>query len=286
MGWATRGFINDMQLATFTFLGFRGTADFAIASFDVSEVIVSGSIFLLSTPLKFKHFCVIFDHFEKIDNLVSSVCVEEIRKRSKLIQWFLMLYLPFLYIVDLFMWGNNSWEGLNNYFAFYILYTIIIVHEVQYWLFVTLIQARILAVDTYLRKGLKRGKCSFSCFCCTIFFSGISKECIDSTVTSYTHITQTIEDVNKCFNISSSMIILSTYLHLVICPYELFVFMTSNETSFFNYVHFFWIFFQTSRLLVILEVCHRLEKQVLFAMEKLIVTVENRISRFKVSRDL
>jgi hypothetical protein len=76
------------------------------------------------------------------------------RTRAKFLQMFLIVFLPTLYVLDLLMWGNDSWTGVNNYFAFYVLNFVVNVHQLQYWNFVTLAHARILAINRFIKKSL------------------------------------------------------------------------------------------------------------------------------------
>jgi hypothetical protein len=143
-----------MQIASFTALGFRGTIDVAISAFDVSEIILSAMFFVITSPFKYNHIWIILDNFNKIDSVIAPILVKEMRTRSKFLQMFLIVFLPTLYVLDLLTWGNDSWTGVNNYFALYVLYSIVIVHELQYWYFVTLAHARILAINRVIKKIL------------------------------------------------------------------------------------------------------------------------------------
>ncbi|XP_044262775.1 uncharacterized protein LOC123010138 [Tribolium madens] len=246
--WSFWGFVNDMQVASFTALGFRGTADFAIASFDVSEVIFSAIFFVVSTPFKFKHFIRIIENIDQIDSLVSSIFVKEIRKRTNIFVKVLAIFLPTLYILDLFMWGNNSWEGLNNYFAFYIMYSIVLVHELQYWQIMTMMYVRIMGLNKTLKDSFKNK-------------TGLCEQDIFVIIQTYNYIHDSVEEINECFSFSTTIIIFSCYIHLVISPYQLFVVMSSIETSIFHYVYLLWICLQIWRVLTIVEVCHKCETQ-------------------------
>jgi hypothetical protein len=152
--WAVWGYVNDMQIASFTALGFRGTIDVAITAIDVHEIILSAMFFVITSPFKYNHIWIILDNFNKIDSVIAPILVKEMRTRSKFLQMFLIVFLPTLYVLDLLMWGNDSWPGVNNYFAFYVLCFIVIVHELQYWYFVTLAHARILAINRVIKKSL------------------------------------------------------------------------------------------------------------------------------------
>jgi hypothetical protein len=152
--WAAWGYIQDMQIATFTALGFKGSIDVAISATDVSEVILSAMFFLLTSPFKYNHMRIILDNFNKIDSVIAPILVKEMRTRSKFVQMFLIVFLPTMYVLDLLMWGNDSWPGVNNYFAFYVLNFVVNVHQLQYWNFVTLAHARILAINRFIKKSL------------------------------------------------------------------------------------------------------------------------------------
>jgi hypothetical protein len=152
--WAVWGYVNDMQIASFTALGFRGTIDVAITAIDVHEIILSAMFFVITSPFKYNHIWIILDNFNKIDSVIAPILVKEMRTRSKFLQTFLIVFLPTLYVLDLLTWGNDSWTGVNNYFALYVLYSIVIVHELQYWYFVTLAHARILAINRVIKKSL------------------------------------------------------------------------------------------------------------------------------------
>ncbi|XP_015840249.1 uncharacterized protein LOC107399082 [Tribolium castaneum] len=246
--WSFWGFVRDMQVASFTALGFRGTADFVIACFDVNDVIVSAIFFVTSTPFKFKHFVQIVENFDRIDARISPILVEQIRKRSNIFVKVLVTFLPTLYVLDLFMWGKNNWEGLNNYFAFYIMYSIVVVHELQYWHIMTMMYARILGLNKTLRDYFKNK-------------TGFCEHEILVVTQSFNSINDSVEEINKCFSYSTTTIIFSCYIHLVISPYQLFVVVSSTETSLFNYVYLLWISLHIMRVLTIVEVCQKCENE-------------------------
>ncbi|XP_063929852.1 uncharacterized protein LOC135142116 [Zophobas morio] len=281
--WATWGAIRDLQVDYFHAFGFKDTLDFIINCFDVVEAIITSFIFVLTTPFRYKHVYGIIDNFKTVDRLIPPILNEEICKMSKFAIFILLTYLLTLYILDLFMWNLNSWQGLNNYFAFYVLYTVVVVHQLQYWIFLILAKAKMLAswaswgflhdmqVASFTSLGF-RGTADFAIAAfdvsevitsASIFvistpfkyqYIEISPHSISSVITSYSCMSELIDNINKCFNGTITMIILSCYIHLVICPYELFVILTNNEVHIFNYVYFLWISLHVSRLLVVVEV--------------------------------
>lgn len=169
--WSIWGFVNDMQMASFGALGFTRKIDFVIASFDVSEVIFSALVFVTSTPFKLQHVLDAVDNLNQVDAAIEPILDEEIQKLCKFFQRFLLVFFPTICVIDLYMWGNNSWSGVNNYFAFYILYFIVVVHELQYWHFVTMTRVRLLAINQFVNRNLTKGTSSdtfffFSCVVC------------------------------------------------------------------------------------------------------------------------
>ncbi|RZB40343.1 hypothetical protein BDFB_011014, partial [Asbolus verrucosus] len=52
------------------------------------------------------------------------------------------------------------------------------------------------------------------------------------------------------------VIIFSSYGHLVVCPYEVFLLLSNKDASFLNYAQLIWVFVHICRLLVIVENCH------------------------------
>ncbi|KAJ3618361.1 hypothetical protein MTP99_006364 [Tenebrio molitor] len=244
--WSIWGFVNDMQMASFGALGFTRKIDFVIASFDVSEVIFSALVFVTSTPFKLQHVLDAVDNLNQVDAAIEPILDEEIQKLCKFFQRFLLVFFPTICVIDLYMWGNNSWSGVNNYFAFYILYFIVVVHELQYWHFVTMTRVRLLAINQFVNRNLTKG---------------VHLDQVFAITQSYQHVTEAIVRINKCFAIDVAMIILSCYLHLVICPYQLYVIVTSNETQILNYAYLIWISLHICRFLVIVEVSHRCTRE-------------------------
>nr|XP_015840250.1 PREDICTED: uncharacterized protein LOC107399082 isoform X2 [Tribolium castaneum] len=226
--WSFWGFVRDMQVASFTALGFRGTADFVIACFDVNDVIVSAIFFVTSTPFKFKHFVQIVENFDRIDARISPILVEQIRKRSNIFVKVLVTFLPTLYVLDLFI--------------------IVVVHELQYWHIMTMMYARILGLNKTLRDYFKNK-------------TGFCEHEILVVTQSFNSINDSVEEINKCFSYSTTTIIFSCYIHLVISPYQLFVVVSSTETSLFNYVYLLWISLHIMRVLTIVEVCQKCENE-------------------------
>ncbi|CAH1382395.1 unnamed protein product, partial [Tenebrio molitor] len=255
--WSTWGFVNDMQVASFGALGFTRKIDFVIATFDVSEVIFSALVFVTSTPFKLQHVLDAVDNLNQVDAAIGPILDEEIQKLCKFFQRFLLVFFPTICVIDLYMWGNNSWSGVNNYFAFYILYFIVVVHELQYWHFVTMTRVRLLAINQFVNRNLTK----------------VHLDQVFAITQSYQHVTEAIVRINKCFAIDVAMIILSCYLvachwptfghnlHLVICPYQLYVIVTSNETQILNYAYLIWISLHICRFLVIVEVSHRCTRE-------------------------
>ncbi|CAH1382398.1 unnamed protein product [Tenebrio molitor] len=234
-----------MQMASFGALGFTRKIDFVIASFDVSEVIFSALVFVTSTPFKLQHVLDAVDNLNQVDAAIEPILDEEIQKLCKFFQRFLLVFFPTICVIDLYMWGNNSWSGVNNYFAFYILYFIVVVHELQYWHFVTMTRVRLLAINQFVNRNLTK----------------VHLDQVFAITQSYQHVTEAIVRINKCFAIDVAMIILSCYLHLVICPYQLYVIVTSNETQILNYAYLIWISLHICRFLVIVEVSHRCTRE-------------------------
>ncbi|KAJ3631333.1 hypothetical protein MTP99_012467 [Tenebrio molitor] len=155
-----------------------------------------------------------------IDVAITAIDVHEI----------ILIFLPTLYVLDLLMWGNDSWTGVNNYFAFYVLCFIVIVHELQYW---------------YIKKSLSK----------------VSHTRISNIVRSYDCLSESINQINKCFSGSVAVIVFSCYLHLVTCPYDLFVILSSNESNALNFVYLLWVTLHVCRLFVIIEVCNKYQQE-------------------------
>ncbi|RZC32215.1 7tm 7 domain containing protein, partial [Asbolus verrucosus] len=235
-----------MTAASFLSLGFRGTIDFFITSFEVSEIVSSGFYFVVSTPFRAKNFQIILKNFEKIDTIVPPTSTEGVRKKSIFFRSGVIVFLIILYILDLFMWGNDSWAGLNNYFAYYVLCTVGITHELQYWHLVSLMQDRVIAFNDKIRSNIERSKVLDN---------------VQDIIKIHDCVCDTVDAINSCFNISASLLILSCYINLVVCPYVLFVMMTSNEINVLNFVYFIWIFLHISRIMVLVNVCHSCEEE-------------------------
>ncbi|KAJ3651864.1 hypothetical protein Zmor_017871 [Zophobas morio] len=246
--WGMWGFIKDMQLASFVSLGFTDTIDIVISTSDVTDIICTSFYFVISTPKRFKQLKIIIDNFDKIDFLIPPVRVKEISHTSTILGTCWTIFLPVLYILDLFMWGNFNWRGINSYCAYYVSYSVVIMHEMQYWQLITLTTSRILGVNTTLEEILN-GK------------SADINKSLSAIIKSYHLIIDSINRINQCFSINASVIILSCYIHLVTSPYQLFVMITSNETSILNYVYLLWVSLQIFRLMLILEVCHNCTRE-------------------------
>jgi hypothetical protein len=105
------------------------------------------------------------------------------------------------------------------------------------------------------------------CVMCNIFYCHIldvSQQEMSKFVEMHEHVMDVIDGINKSFADTISIILLSCYLHLVVCPYILFVVANNNDGCFLNMVYFLWNFVHISRLLVITEVCHNCEDEVAF----------------------
>jgi hypothetical protein len=98
--------------------------------------------------------------------------------------------------------------------------------------------------------------------------SEISHTRISNIVRSYDCLTESISEINKCFSGSVAVIVFSCYLHLVTCPYELFVILTSNESNALNFVSFIWVVLHACRLFVIVETCNKCQQEVSFLATK------------------
>jgi hypothetical protein len=97
--WSVWGFVKDMTAASFLTLGFQGSIDFFIASFDFSEVVAAAFYFIVSIPFKARSVCRIVDNFNKIDLLLGDTSVDCVRKRVICFSVFMVV----LYVLDLFM---------------------------------------------------------------------------------------------------------------------------------------------------------------------------------------
>jgi hypothetical protein len=94
--------------------------------------------------------------------------------------------------------------------------------------------------------------------------SEVSHTQISNIVRSYDCLTESISEINKCFSGSVAVIVFSCYLHLVICPYDLFVILSSNELNALNFVYLLWITLHVCRLFVIIEACNKCQQEVSF----------------------
>ncbi|KAJ3618358.1 hypothetical protein MTP99_006364 [Tenebrio molitor] len=240
--WSVWGFVKDMTAASFLTLGFQGSIDFFIASFDFSEVVAAAFYFIVSIPFKARSVCRIVDNFNKIDLLLGDTSVDCVRKRVICFSVFMVV----LYVLDLFMWGNNSWEGFNNYCPFYILYCVVIAHQVQYWHLVNLLRRRLYMMNSAIKTNLDWN----------VPFTSIGR-----TVQIYDLVCDSVDEINKCFGVSITIILFSCYVHLALNPYMLFVIASNNDKNIFSYVYFLWIFVHIFRLMAIIEVCHSFSEE-------------------------
>jgi hypothetical protein len=199
--WSVWGFVKDMTAASFLTLGFQGSIDFFIASFDFSEVVAAAFYFIVSIPFKARSVCRIVDNFNKIDLLLGDTSVDCVRKRVICFSVFMVV----LYVLDLFMWGNNSWEGFNNYCPFYILYCVVIAHQVQYWHLVNLLRRRLYMMNSAIKTKLdwSRWRSKMYVFhLSVVHFLDVPFTSIGRTVQIYDLVCDSVDEINKCFGVS------------------------------------------------------------------------------------
>ncbi|XP_044261200.1 uncharacterized protein LOC123009140 [Tribolium madens] len=156
--WALWGFIKDMQIAEFLNLGFTSSIDLYIAIFDVTEIIITGFTFVVTIPSTFKHLPEIIDNFNKIDEInPSQLSVDKIRKKIVFLLCFVLIYMTVAYTCDLIMWSQDLLVGFIHDLPYYIMYSVVVIHEAQYWFLETLIRLRISGmnriVETFIQKG-------------------------------------------------------------------------------------------------------------------------------------
>nr|XP_015840254.1 PREDICTED: uncharacterized protein LOC107399089 isoform X2 [Tribolium castaneum] len=248
--WGFWGFVHDMEIASFVSLGFTGSVDVVISSFDISDVLLSCLYFIVSMPFKCAKLSIVFHNLNKVDAIITPVFCD--RFYSNLV-WFSrcwFVFLPVLYTLDVFMWGNTSWLGVNNYFAYYVSYSIVVLHELQYYQVVKMAQLRVSGINKTVKENIKKDT------------SRIKLEFIFDLIHCYNNTTDAIETINSSFNKTVTLMLFSCYVHLVTCPYQLFVMITSNETSILNYVYCLWVLLQIFRLVLVVEVCHNCEEEI------------------------
>ncbi|KAH0812252.1 hypothetical protein GEV33_010546 [Tenebrio molitor] len=244
--WGIWGFIKDMQIAVFMTLGLTSSIDLYIGIFDVNEIILTGFYFVVSLPFKFKHTCAVLDRFNKIDKLILSPPIRHLGLIG--LNCFVLIFMTVVYIFDLVMWSEDLWVGLLHDFPYYVLYSVVVIHEMQFWFLVTLARRRVSAINKNIEKTLQKA-------------SDVSQQEMSKFVEMHEHVMDVIDGINKSFADTISIILLSCYLHLVVCPYILFVVANNNDGYFLNMVYFLWNFVHISRLLVITEVCHNCEDE-------------------------
>ncbi|RZC39434.1 7tm 7 domain containing protein [Asbolus verrucosus] len=238
--WSLWGLIDDMRSLTVADIGFKGLFDCFVAAFDIGDIFSAGFYFVVSSPHRFKYLKKIVKNFEKIDTIIPSTSVKKIWKQSIFLNGSVLVFMLFLYIFDLFVWDNMTWLGFLRYFPFYVSYTIVIIHELQYWQVVNLTKERILTLNSKIEANFD-----------TIRYSSIRR-----ILTVYDYISDVVNKINNCFNLSLSIIVFSAYVHLVFCPYEVVVLVSSSSDSFLRYGHLLWMIVHIARLLLIIEVCH------------------------------
>ncbi|EFA05761.1 gustatory receptor 28 [Tribolium castaneum] len=246
--WAIWGFIRDMQIAEFLNLGFTSAIDLYIAIFDVNEIIITGFIFVAIIPSTFKHLPEIIDNFNKIDDTNPQLPTNKIHRKILFLLSFVLVYMTVAYTCDLIMWSQDLLVGFIHDLPYYILYSVVVIHEVQYWFLVTLIRLRMSAMNGLVAETLNRN-------------TDISSQEVCLLVETHSNILEAVSTVNRCFSGPTAIILLSCYLHLVVCPYILYVVASSDNGLFCNTVYFLWISVHFSRLLVIIEVCNNCENE-------------------------
>lgn len=145
-----------MQIAEFLNLGFTSSIDLYIAIFDVAEIILTGFIFVTIIPSTFQHLPAIVENFNQIDNINPPLPVKKLRKKIIFLLCFVPVYMTVVYTCDVIMWSQDLLVGFIHDLPYYILYTIVVIHEMQYWYLVSLIKFRISKMNQIVDDSLDR----------------------------------------------------------------------------------------------------------------------------------
>jgi hypothetical protein len=143
-----------MQIAVFMTLGLTSSIDLYIGIFDVNEIILTGFYFVVSLPFKFKHTRGVLDRFNKIDKLILSPPIRHLGLIG--LNCFVLIFMTVVYIFDLVMWSEDLWVGLLHDFPYYVLYSVVVIHEMQFWFLVTLARRRVSAINKNIEKTLQK----------------------------------------------------------------------------------------------------------------------------------
>jgi hypothetical protein len=54
------------------------------------------------------------------------------------------------------MWSEDLWVGLLHDFPYYVLYSVVVIHEMQFWFLVTLARRRVSAINKNIEKTLQK----------------------------------------------------------------------------------------------------------------------------------
>ncbi|KAK2585408.1 hypothetical protein KPH14_010080 [Odynerus spinipes] len=229
---------------------------------DILSVIILATIAVLGSPFRWKHEKNVLNKLAEVDEMMGIVALKKTRRYTIALTACTLPYLLITSSLDMYWWDCDSKanrkmddKGPINFFPIYIMYTIIIILEIQYSLVTYNVGQRFVRLNKCLENILKNGKMTDH-FRKDLGLAGdfksreqpmtyvrqdpvhlrVSKTLeryptaferknvankIAQLVTVHSSLCDTVSSINNAFGLVMLAITLTCLLHLVITPYFL-----------------------------------------------------------------
>ncbi|KAK2585409.1 hypothetical protein KPH14_010080 [Odynerus spinipes] len=261
---------------------------------DILSVIILATIAVLGSPFRWKHEKNVLNKLAEVDEMMGIVALKKTRRYTIALTACTLPYLLITSSLDMYWWDCDSKanrkmddKGPINFFPIYIMYTIIIILEIQYSLVTYNVGQRFVRLNKCLENILKNGKMTDH-FRKDLGLAGdfksreqpmtyvrqdpvhlrVSKTLeryptaferknvankIAQLVTVHSSLCDTVSSINNAFGLVMLAITLTCLLHLVITPYFLILEVSGGRQWLFLIVQTLWCILHVTRMLIIIQ---------------------------------
>ncbi|XP_018574194.1 gustatory receptor for sugar taste 43a-like [Anoplophora glabripennis] len=280
------GIVNDLEKDTNHSVRMVDQKARYVTSCDISIVIIIVFFSAVTIPQKMRKLWKLLHYLNQTDSIIPLTKQSQFRQSSLFFMATTFVVAVLLFTFDIVVWTNSTTKRMKdatsffrNYTTFYVLYLIVVIHEIFYWHLVLFIKIRISALNRYLHsigKEDRRKKIPVQTGGRQVVVGGalenieVCKESykkknfenmslverITVLATFQERISIAVQVLNNDGAFGIHLITLSCLLHLIVTPYFLLAeIIKPNGNVMFTYLQAAWLLAHIGRLLIIVEPC-------------------------------
>ncbi|KAJ3650965.1 hypothetical protein Zmor_017037 [Zophobas morio] len=225
---------------------------------DVTVVLSTFSIGVLSTSFKVHNCLNYFHHLSRFDNFVQKP--PSSTRKCLLVTVTSVVIVLSIFTFDLAVWLQIGSQSENvalifiYFFPYYIAYFSLFVIDLLYWQLVYSIKIRLVILNEKL-KEIQNGRKMITLTMTTGKLVKFSDQ-IGDLMRAYKSLTEAAKSLNGCYGLVSLIILIGCLVHLLATPYTLRSLIISNGSRTFIVAQFIWMGIHILRLMLIVEPCH------------------------------